>query len=301
MDKSVSRLIARVRQLAVAPGHTHTALPDLWLFRADTSSTYVRGYSPTMNVALATSGRKTIRTGGYTQTSDAENYLVMHGSRYYQADVEASPDAPYVALKIQLQPDLVGPVLLELAELGGLKNKAFCPPPPAYIGQVDEPLADTVCRLLDCLESPIEQRLIAPQIFREIAYRLLCSDAASVLRSSITREHLRVFQAMRFIEENVAEQVTVRDIAQSVAMSPSNFAHRFREVASISPIQYLKKVRLEKARLLLLDENQTVDVAAEKAGYASASHFSQDFTRQFGVSPAQYSRTFIRRTLAAGD
>jgi hypothetical protein len=186
---------------------------------------YVRGYSAMLNVAVAVSGRKTVRTGGRTETNDAEHYLVMHGSRHYEADVEASADNPYIALKFQLPPDILGPTLLELAELGGLEKASFEAPPPAYVGRIEPALAEPLCRLLDCLDDPIERRLIAPLHFREIAFRLLRSNAASLLRSSITREHLRVFQAMRFIEENAREPITVQDIARSVAMSPSNFAH----------------------------------------------------------------------------
>lgn len=112
------------------------------------------------------------------------------------------------------------------------------------------------------------------------------------VRASITREHLKVFKAMRFIEDHSREPLTVIDIARAVAMSSSSFAHRFREFAHVSPIQYLKLVRLEKARLCLLDDNQPVAVAAENAGYASVSHFSRDSRRQFGLSPAHYCRAF---------
>jgi AraC-like DNA-binding protein len=82
------------------------------------------------------------------------------------------------------------------------------------------------------------------------------------------------------------------ELARQVAMSPSHFAHRFRSVARTSPIQYLKHLRLMRARALLLAEGLRPSEVAPKVGYASLSHFHRDFKRQFGVAPARYARAF---------
>lgn len=297
----VERLLARVSVLAAETGRMITPLPQLSFFRSDVPIAHVRGHSPVLNLAVATSGSKQIRIGPHVQTNDARRYLVMHGGRHYDASVAADADDPYVALKLQLPPETVGHVLVELAEAGGLGPASFDEPPPVFVGSVDPRLADALCRLLDCLDDPSEQRFLAPAIIGEIAFRLLRSDAASLLRASITREHLRLLQAMRFIESNLDGGLTVQAIAQSVAMSPSHFAHRFRALTGVSPIQHVKSLRLDKARRLLLDDGCTVDKAAFEAGYASVSHFSRDFRRQFGVSPARYPGTFRQRLVVGID
>jgi AraC-like DNA-binding protein len=73
-------------------------------------------------------------------------------------------------------------------------------------------------------------------------------------------------------------------------MSPSHFAHRFRALARVSPMRYLKQVRLTEARALMLAGHAGVAEAAARVGYESASHFARDFKSSFGAPPARYVR-----------
>ncbi|WP_051040879.1 helix-turn-helix transcriptional regulator [Rhizobium leguminosarum] len=73
-------------------------------------------------------------------------------------------------------------------------------------------------------------------------------------------------------------------------MSPSHFAHRFQACFGLSPMRYRKQVRLEKARLLLLNSEVTISIAAADAGYASDAQFTRDFKNLFGLSPGAYAR-----------
>ena len=57
-----------------------------------------------------------------------------------------------------------------------------------------------------------------------------------------------------------------------------------------SPMQYLKKIRLTKARDLMMQENMKAYIAADKVGYESSSQFSREFKRHFGQSPADMIR-----------
>jgi AraC-like DNA-binding protein len=101
---------------------------------------------------------------------------------------------------------------------------------------------------------------------------------------------------MAFLERNAARRLSVAAVARHVAMSPSHFAHRFREVASMSPMQFLKRARLARARELLLAEGLRPSEVAARVGYANASHFSRDFKRHFGLSPARYAGAFDGRS-----
>lgn len=298
---AVERLLDRMRVLATGAGRSVTAIPALSFFRADAPIAHVRGYSQVLNLAVATSGRKLVRLGSRVEANDAEHFLVMHGGKRYEASVEANAANPYIALKLQLPPAIVGRSLLKLAESGRLQTRSFESPPMAFVGRVEDRLADALCRLLDCLGDDAEQQIVAPLILEEVTFHLLRSPAASLLRASITREHLHVFQATRFIEAHAERPLTVQEIAGAVAMSPSLFARRFHALVGTPPIQYLKMVRLSKARLLLLDQNLTVDSVAAVVGYASVSHFSRDFKRQFGLSPARYPDAFRQAPLIGID
>jgi AraC-like DNA-binding protein len=100
---------------------------------------------------------------------------------------------------------------------------------------------------------------------------------------------------MEYMRANAARSLSVEGIARQVAMSPSHFAHRFRAVARTSPMRYLKQVRLDEARALLLSGNLRVSEAANRVGYESPSHFTRDFKVTYGVAPAEYLRRLAEK------
>lgn len=73
-------------------------------------------------------------------------------------------------------------------------------------------------------------------------------------------------------------------------MGASAFHQSFKEVTSESPMQYLKKVRLTKARDLIMWEREKVYIAADSVGYESTSQFSREFKRYFGEPPSAAAR-----------
>jgi AraC-like DNA-binding protein len=149
---------------------------------------------------------------------------------------------------------------------------------------------EPLCRFVRAMDDPAERRVVAPLAVHELVFRLLRSDAASALRHAACRggDEARIAVVMGYIRENLGRKLTVEQLARRAAMSPSHFAHRFRDVARVSPIRYLKHVRLDHARTLLLREGTRAAEAATRSGYASAAHFARDFKQHFGHSPTAY-------------
>ena len=98
----------------------------------------------------------------------------------------------------------------------------------------------------------------------------------------------RVDKALKRIHGNYANPMDVEELAALVHMSPSAFHRVFKEVTASSPIQYLKKIRLDKARDLLAEEGLRVGEAAARVGYESPNQFSREFKRYFGASPVSF-------------
>jgi transcriptional regulator GlxA family with amidase domain len=133
---------------------------------------------------------------------------------------------------------------------------------------------------------------VAPLVLEELVFRLLRSDAAAVVRRAVVPDGNAdaIQRAMVFMRRNAAKPLSVLTVARHVAMSPSHFAHRFRALARVSPMQYLKQLRLNEARALMLSEGLGVGEAAQRVGYESPSHFTRDFKSSFGAAPAVYVR-----------
>jgi AraC-like DNA-binding protein len=87
---------------------------------------------------------------------------------------------------------------------------------------------------------------------------------------------------------HLSEPLTVADLAELVSLSPSAFAHMFRDITGRSPYQFLKEMRLERARELLVDGQLAVARVSKEVGYGSVSHFIAEFRGRFGVTPRAY-------------
>jgi len=87
-------------------------------------------------------------------------------------------------------------------------------------------------------------------------------------------------------------------MAEQVSLSPSAFAHLFRDVTGKSPYQFVKELHLDRARELLVDGKLPVAVVSKQVGYASSSHFINEFRRRFGITPRAYQDVQGRQRLA---
>lgn len=198
--------------------------------------------------------------------------------------IEASRERPYLSFRLELDPTLVGSVMTELGHTAEPKRtdvKAF------NVNSLDVGLLDAVVRLVRLIDTPTEARVLAPLIKREIVCRLLLGDQGDRLR------HIAVMggytspiaKAIEQLRQNFDQQLRIDDVAQAVGMSVSSFHHQFKAVTALSPLQFLKQLRLQEARRLMLGEDLDATSTAFRVGYNDASHFNREYKRLFGLPP----------------
>jgi AraC-like DNA-binding protein len=216
-------------------------------------------------------------------------YLVVTREMQYDATVRpAGPLRPFLGASMTFPPELVAKTLVAFADGG---ESLSGPPAPAFTAPLEGALAEPLWRLLAAVDDPIERRTLAPLAVEELAVRLLRSDAAVVMRGALRPSDARtITEAMRLMRLHAFRPLSVEEIARRVAMSPSHFAHRFRLVAGMSPMRFVKEVRLDAARTLLLSEGARASDVALRVGSESPAHFTRDFKRRFGTSPVRYVR-----------
>jgi AraC-like DNA-binding protein len=95
----------------------------------------------------------------------------------------------------------------------------------------------------------------------------------------------RIAKVLKLIKTNFAQPLRVENLAEQASISPSSFHHHFKQVTSMSPLQYQKQLRLMEARRLMLAENYNAMTAADWVGYESPSQFSREYSRMFGAAP----------------
>ena len=150
-------------------------------------------------------------------------------------------------------------------------------------------LLDAVVRMVRLLDAPEDRAVLAPMLEREIIWRLLNGPLGESVRqigladSSLTH----VSRAVRWITRALRRAVPRRRPRRSCGMSVSAFHRNFNAVTALSPIQFQKQIRLQKARLLLLTGADDVATVGYRVGYDSASQFSREYRRQFGLPPGR--------------
>ncbi len=272
---------------AVDEGRTDTPYAGLSVFRM--SSTTVVRKEPAFGVTLGivAQGSKALRVGGRTLEINPVNYLVVTREMQYDATVQPENELrPFLGVSLTFPPELVAKAMAALAD--GNRSRSST---AAFTAPLEPALAEPMSRLLNAVDDPVERRALAPLVAEELVFRLLRSDAAAAVRGALRPGDARpITEAMRLIRMQAFRPLSVEAIARQVAMSPSHFAHRFRVVVRMSPMRFVKEVRLDAARTLLLSDGAPASEVALRVGYESPAHFSRDFKRRFGTSPARYRR-----------
>ena len=255
-------------------------------------------YEP--GIVIVGQGRKRGYLGDQVYIYDAHNYLVLSVPLPFECETEATPDKPMLAVQIRVDLAVLGELLMKMDGARGSAPSAI--PQGIYSTRLDVTLSEATVRLLECLADPVETRILGPQIVREITYRVLCGEQGGALRAAAVL-HSRFGQVNRTVQRIHAEyarDLTVEELAETAGMSASAFHQNFKAVTSTSPLQYLKTIRLHKARMLMVYEGLRAGIAADRVGYESSSQFSREFKRLFGASPVEETER-VRRVLGVAE
>ena len=197
---------------------------------------------------------------------------------------EASPKAPSTSIAIDLDKNLIAQLALEIPHKSldtGAVMKGV------HVQALDADLLDAFLRLAELFETPEKLAVIGPMIVREIHYLLLVGPDGHRLRSFYTlgSQGNQVAQAITWLKQNIATAVQIEELAEKVNMAPSTFHRHFKEVTTLSPLQFQKRLRLHEAQRLMLMHGMDAGSAGMSVGYESLSQFNREYKRLFGEPP----------------
>lgn len=271
--------------LAVREGRQSTSVPGVDVSRTSypTTGTPVV-YEPM--ILLIAQGRKIGYLGGEVYHYDKDNYLALSVPLPFECKVEATPEEPVLALVISVEPTMLSEFLISLDEPAATSAPI---PRGIYSSPMTAELRGAAIRLLECLHSPRDSRVLGVHTVREIVYRVLLGGQGEALRAMATRngQFMRIARVLQFIHAEFARPLSTEELAKQARMSLSTFHQNFKAVTATSPLQYLKNVRLHRARLLMVNAGYNAGTAAAAVGYESASQFGREFKRFFGETPAE--------------
>ena len=245
-------------------------------------------YKP--SIVFVVQGSKKGFLGQEVFNYNAESYMILTVPLPFETQViEASPEAPLLALDIDIDPKALASLLTDMDI--ELQTPAKTVPCSTQSTPLTEDLVEAATRLLRCTLDPDDCKILGPQIKREILYRILCGEQGESLRGLINRDSKfgRIANAVDFIHAQYGEPMDVDTMAKAANMSVSAFHQHFKKVTSFAPLQYVKSIRLHKARELMVEEGLNVNLVSEKVGYNSIPQFSREFKKFFGVNPSIFT------------
>lgn len=288
MDREAicATLAQKVIQLRQAGRNALPELPEVQLLYADRSW----GRTPVMyrpGIVILFQGKKVGYIGTTTFNYDASKYLMLTVPLPFECETFATPHSPLAGIMLHVDMPRLQDLLIELNN-----DESFQPKPlnqGIHSAFLSEELLCATERLLDVMQKNRDARVLGPQIVREILYYVLTGPCGGALLSLVSRhtQFSQIARALRRIESSYTDNLSVELLAAEVNMSVSAFHHNFKAVTSTSPLQYLKSYRLHQARNMMLQEGLKASAAAMKVGYESASQFSREFKRYFGVTPGE--------------
>lgn len=265
---------------------TDTGLPRVAMVRAEACADQV--YQPMLHLVLQ--GQKTLSIGDEVSRYMAGHYFLVPVDVPATGQVHAgATDQPYLAVSLTLDPAVISTLLIDEENSPrepGSSNFDAVPAPAEMI--------DAWLRMMRLMDHPREAAMLAPMIEREILFRALLGPLGGILRD-VARPDGRLAQirrATQWIREHYTEPFRVEPLAVMTDMSVAAFYRHFKSVTAMTPIQYQKRLRLLRARWLLLFDTLDVTSIAYTVGYESASQFSREYARLFGLPPARDAARF---------
>ena len=277
--------LALVRSLAPLEGYNLTALPDVRILRSDRplANTPVL-YDP--GIVIVCQGAKRGHFGDQVYLYDEQHYLAVSVPVPFTMQSEGSAKKPLLAIYLHLDLQVVAGLIIELDRAGGAAPAQA--PRSMVSSPMDADMQGSVHRLLQALARPLEAAILGPAAVRELYFRVLSGPQGQAVRAALTQQgHFgKIGKALRRIHADHASPLDLAQLAQEAGMSVPSFHSHFKAITQTSPMQYLKSIRLHRARLLMVREGMTAAAACHAVGYESSSQFSREFKRLFGLAPA---------------
>ena len=276
-------LVKRIERITSGDGRVEP-MEGLRLHRSSSPTELGHGVSYPCFCVIA-QGSKEIRLGDTCHRYDPAHYLIATASLPITSRItEASEERPYLSFILELDPTLVGSVMVEA---GHLAPRGHSTVQAIDVSPLDASLLDAVVRLVRLVDSPTDARFLAPLVTREIVYRLLMGAQGGRLHhvAALGGHGHRIARALERLRKDFAQPLRIEDIARELGMSVSGFHHHFKAVTAMSPLQFQKQLRLQEARRLMLGEDLDAASAGYRVGYGDASHFTREYKRLFGAPP----------------
>lgn len=285
------KILNQVNKLFKYDGIHDTFLNDIKIY---TTSKYdpLSPFIYDVCLILVLQGKKIGHLSNNTLIYDSKNYLVVPTTLPLECETYASKEEPFIGLIISIDKKMMCEIIDCVSKKEALESKKNSI--GVFSDEVTQNIEDLTLRLLNILQSKEESTILGEPILKELFYRIAVGENSNFLHKMFldNNNEAKIARALKIIHTECETNLDIPNLARQENMSVSSFHTHFKNVTSHTPLQYIKKIRLNKAKDLIAKHHYQVVDAAYEMGYNSASQFSRDFKTYFGYPPKDVKPSF---------
>ncbi|UXS05380.1 AraC family transcriptional regulator N-terminal domain-containing protein [Agrobacterium tumefaciens] len=270
-----------------ADGVFSTVLPGVFLLRASHPGEPVQTfYEPSFSYVA--NGRKRISFGSFQVTCEPSTALAVSvGLPACGEVILASPQRPFLGLRVELRQTTLEEMrgFLTLRPASRLKPGTGLMQPSGF-------LEDALLRTVQLLDKPNDAKVIWPLLEREITYHLLSqgdNPFGNQLPATLHRFNA-VVRAANYFRSQFRKAVGPVDAARRTGEKTETLARDFKRVTGMSVGDYIRSLRLQEGRRLLMLGIDDITRLSQAVGYRTVTKFINDYTEAFKGTPHEDAR-----------
>ncbi|MEM7208623.1 MAG: AraC family transcriptional regulator [Pseudomonadota bacterium] len=287
-SKTLAKIAADVEAQLPGDGLFNTALEHVMLYRESNATRDDHQiYEPVL--IFSVQGKKRVEINGQRFAyAPGQLFGVFMPMAMVCEMLDVSAEKPMLAVGVRIARERLARLLLKMDNIAPAPAVRACEDQSGVLmSSVSEAMLDAIARLVRTLSDPLEASVVGDAIVDEIYYRMLAHERGGALRLLLQQQGQmqQIARAVEYLTNNLTRNVSIDELAEQAHMSSSGFHKKFKQVMHVSPLQYIKSIRLNRARMFIL-EGAKANEACYRVGYNSPAQFSREYKRQFGCAPS---------------
>jgi len=151
-------------------------------------------------------------------------------------------------------------------------------------------LAQSINKLIHiCSSNALGKDILADLTLQELVVHIIQTQHLHSAQDGLYQEHdSPLAYVLHYIRTNIGEKIQVEDLSEKACMSRASFYRAFKREFSISPVEFILKEKIKKAKSLLSDSKATISDVCYQLGFSDLNYFGRQFKKSEGISPSQY-------------
>lgn len=271
-----------------AQGLIETGIKGVQLFKVTQAMRCAPAVYEPCIVAIVSGAKEAILDGKHF-IYDENNYMCCPMSMPVEAGTPtASPENPLLGVIVSLDTKVMTELSITMAAQGVKKHAPGPKTQGLTLAAWDDSFTDSLLRLLQLVGNPVDIAVLGEGRLRELYYAILNGQAGSSVHQAFSVGN-DIARSIDYLASRLDETITIDDMAAKIGVSRAVLHRKFKDATSMSPIQFVKSMRLNTAAMKIA-AGMNVSSAAMSVGYVSSSQFSREFKRMYGQSPKQWSQ-----------